>query len=99
MVCEVRWTDEAVESYISNIKYLEKDWTVREVQQFKKTVLNTVDILSRYPRLGRATNKRKNNRRIVIHKRISLYYQYNVKEHTIYLIVFWNNLQKPGKLK
>jgi plasmid stabilization system protein ParE len=59
MVCEVKWTEGAVASYISNIKYLEKEWTEREVQNFNKTVLNTIEILSRYPRLGKPTHQRK----------------------------------------
>lgn len=99
MVCEIKWLQGAVDSYISNIKYLEKEWTNKEVLQFKKTVSGTIEILSRYPRLGRPSAKRKNVRRMVIHKKVSLYYMYNVKEHSIYLMIFWNNLQKPNKLK
>jgi hypothetical protein len=33
MVYKVSWTPKALESYISNIGYLETDWTEREVKK------------------------------------------------------------------
>lgn len=77
MVCSVVWLPAAITSYIDNINYLEKDWSAKEVQKFKTDVLRIVDILSKYPRLGKLTGRRNNVRRILVHKKISLFYKYN----------------------
>jgi plasmid stabilization system protein ParE len=73
MVCKVSWTPKALETYISNINYLESAWTEREIKKFIDTVDKKIKTLSAQPQIGSPRNKRQTNiRRTIVHKRISL---------------------------
>jgi plasmid stabilization system protein ParE len=100
MVYKVSWTLKALESYISNIRYLETKWTEREVKKFITTVEKKIKNLSSQPGIGSARNKKQRNiRHTVIHKRVSLIYRYKPVKKEVELLRFWNTYQNPKKLK
>jgi len=100
MVCKISWTPKALESYISNIKYLETEWTEREVKKFITNVEKQIKTLSGQPRIGSPRNKKQPNiRHTVIHKRVSLIYRYKPTKKEVELLWFWNTYQNPKKLK
>ena len=98
MVYEVVWSELAIKSYINNIKYLEKNWTKKEVTFFILSVKRRIQLLSSAPETGLLTNKRKNVRKTVIHKRVILFYRFNKRKKLIELIRFWETRQNPGML-
>ena len=71
MVHKIIWSPEAIDTYISILEYLEKEWTEREVKTFIVRVNEKLDILKLQPVLGRISNKKKNTRRTLIDKRIT----------------------------
>lgn len=100
MVCKISWTPKAIESYISNIQYLETSWTEREVQKFIINVERKIKTLARHPRIGSPRNKKQPDiRHTVIHKRVSLIYRYKPLKKEVELLLFWNTYQNPKKLK
>jgi plasmid stabilization system protein ParE len=99
MVYSVIWSDLAVKTYISNIQYLETQFTETEIKAFITAVQRKIALLRTQPRLGRLTNKRENVRVTVIHKRVTLIYRYRPIKHEIQLVRFWNNYQNPKRLK
>ena len=100
MVCKVSWTPKALETYISNIEYLETKWTEREVKKFIADVEKKIKALSGQPGIGSPRNKKQHNiRHTVIHKRVSLIYRYKPVKKEVELLRFWNTYQNPKKLK
>jgi plasmid stabilization system protein ParE len=61
MVYKIGWTPKALESYISNIRYLETKWTEREVKKFIKEVEKKIKALSGQPGIGSLRNKKQPN--------------------------------------
>jgi len=100
MVCKISWTTKALESYISNIKYLETAWTDREVKKFINDVERKIKNLSLNPETGSSRNKKQPNiRHTVIHKRVSLIYRFKPIKMEVELLLFWNTYQNPKKLR
>lgn len=52
MVYKVSWTPQVLNSYISNIKYLETNWTEHEVKKFITDVEKKIKTLSGQPKIG-----------------------------------------------
>ena len=100
MVYQVVWTLKALESYISNMKYLEKAWTEKEVNRFAALVEKKIKLLSVQPGIGTSRNKKQlHTRHTVLHKRISLIYRVKPQKKEIELLLFWNTYQHPSRLK
>ena len=99
MVYKIRWSSLAIETYISNIEYLETSFTKKEILRFINTVKRRLVLLSANPNLGLATNKRKNVRKTVIHRRVVLFYRPKIRSKEIELIRFWATRQNPRRLK
>lgn len=100
MVYQVVWTAKAMESYVSNMKYLENAWTEREVRNFAAVTENKIKLLSTQPEVGTPRNKKQLNiRHTVLHKRISLIYRVKPLKKEIELLLFWNTYQHPSRLK
>lgn len=100
MAFEITWTQKAIESYASNIKYLQEDWSEREVKSFLLLTKRKLDVLKKYPNIGIAQSEENQNIRCtVLHKRIKLIYRVNIFKMEIELLLFWNTWQNPGKLK
>jgi hypothetical protein len=66
---------------------------------FINVVKRRIHLLSTNPGLGSMTNKRKNVRKSVIHKRVVLFYRTKKMNKEIELLRFWATKQNPGKLK
>lgn len=99
MVYKIIWSSVSIKTYISNIEYLEAVWTEKEVVKFINAVKRKTQLLSTHPDLGSLTNKRKNVRKSVIHKRVILFYRTKKLKKEIELIRFWATKQNPRKLK
>ena len=99
MVQKIIWSPEALDTYISILEYLEKEWTEREIKNFIARVNEKLDILKQQPLLGRISNKKKKTYRTLINKHITLVYHYKPIKHEIELVTFWNNLRNPKSFK
>ena len=90
----VVWSELAKADYWNNIKYLESDWTSKEVSNF----LNKVDEVIELLRKGNVVFKPtiyKSTYQVVIYKQITLYYR--ISDNCIELLRFWNNYQDNKK--
>lgn len=68
MVCQIIWTPKALETYISNIEYLESRWAQKEINRFIADTEKKVKLLSRQPQIGSPRNtKHKHVRHTLIH--------------------------------
>lgn len=99
MVYKIIWSPLAIRTYISNIEFLEKAWTKREVVKFITAVENKISVLKIHPLKGKLTAKRLNVRHTTIHKRIILIYRVKVLKKEVELVRFFNTYQSPGRLR
>ena len=99
MVFKIIWSALSLKTYISNIEYLEKEWTSKEVKNFISTVQRKIAILSLQPKSGRLTSQRMNVRQVVIHKRIILIYRFMPQKKELELVRFFNTRQHPKRLR
>ncbi len=100
MVCKIIWLPRALQTYISNIQYLEANWTEIEIEHFKILVEKKIENISHHPKLGSARGKNNSNIRFtLVHKRVALIYKYKPSNNKIELMVFWNTAQNPRKMK
>jgi plasmid stabilization system protein ParE len=58
MVEKVVWTPEALLSFKNILQYLKKNWSEKEIANFVKATNNTIDYISKNPKMFRATNKK-----------------------------------------
>ena len=98
MANKIVWSKKADVSFDRLTGYLEQEWTQKEVAAFVTRVYEKIDILSVFPQAGFST-KRSNIYKTLVHKKIILIYQYKPVKKEVLLIVFWNNLQNPERLK
>ncbi len=91
---EIIWTLTAKNTFKNNIKYLLKEWSKKEVDNFINEVYKELETLSEYPLIGTLDEDLK-CRKFVIVKQITLLY--NFEGNNLYLLNFWNNYQKPLK--
>ena len=99
MAVTVFWSDQAKKTYADNIEYLQNAWTEKELKKFilrtEYVVLNIED----NPKLYSLSNKNKKVRRVIINKRITLYYRYHPTQKMVLLLSFWNTNQDSKKSK
>jgi plasmid stabilization system protein ParE len=72
---KVRWTDHALSEISDTIKYLEANWTEKELIQFANAVDNTVEVISRHPEIFPVSSKKEKIRKAVVDKNNTLYYR------------------------
>ena len=99
MVEEIIWSTKASISFDENIKFLEEFWSDNEVERFVNHADITIDLIKHHPLAFPKYKKYYNIRKALVVKQVSLFYKYYPKQKKIQLLVFFNNFQKPSKLK
>jgi len=56
MACKINWTTQAWLSFESNIVYLQKEWTTKEISNFVASKDKKLSILARQPEIGKSHN-------------------------------------------
>lgn len=85
-------------TYFEVIEYLEKDWTLKEINNFINEVEEVLKRISANPYMFQASRRKNNIRRGFITRHNSLYYRIRPRKKEIELITFWNNSKSPKKL-
>jgi plasmid stabilization system protein ParE len=98
MVPKITWSALAVKTYLSNIEYLQKEWTQKEIDNFIVATERKLDLLKAQPHMGAVTHKRSNIRKTAIVKRILLVYRFQKRKGEIELLRFFNTWQHPNKM-
>lgn len=91
----VTFSKRAANDYAGISKYLEENWTKREVIRFSNKLEIDLKMLVSHPEIGK--NIKKNIRKLVTSKHHSIYYK--IVDDGIYLITIFDNRQNPKKLK
>lgn len=94
---KIRWTDHALFELSETVKYLEENWTEKELIQFANAVDNTVEIISRHPEIYPVSNKKRKIRKAVVDKNNIIYYR--VVKDSIQILSVFGTKQDPAKRK
>lgn len=94
---DVIWTDEAFKNLIRIIKYLEKNWSEKEINRFIKKLDKRINLISINPQLFAKAKIKKNIRRSVLTKHIVIYYLFENK--MVKILTLFDTRQNPSKLK
>ena len=87
----------ATKTYLQNIEYLEEYWTRKEVLQFIQKVENITNILKVSPYTFKKSLLNPNIHQVEIVRQVTLFYRVHQKE--VFVLLFFNNLQDPLKLR
>ncbi len=95
-ISKVIWSEEAVENLKKIIKYLEDNWTEKEIKKFASKLEKQISIIQKQPNSFPKANNF-NIRRSVMSKQTTIYY--NVNDESIRIVSLFDNRQNPNKLK
>ncbi len=98
MALVARWSKEAEDTFDEIIKYLESNWTEKEIQNFVGSANKVIEQIEKNPYQFKASRFHK-IRKALITKHISLFYFVNEADKVIELYAFWDNRQNPQKLR
>ena len=96
MAYKIIYTPLAEKSYLQNISYLEKEWTRKEIIQFINKTSDIVEILKIDPYVFHNWEHNTNINKVILIKQITLFYE--IENHNVYILLFWNNYQDPNKI-
>jgi plasmid stabilization system protein ParE len=94
MALEIKWTPQADKGLDRVIKYLEAEWTEREILQLEKKINQVTKQISLNPELFPKSEKNKRLHKAIIDKNNYLVYRTNTKKGFIEIINFRGTKQK-----
>ncbi len=94
---KIFWTDFALDELAQTIKYLQENWTEKEIKIFSTQLEETIVFISKNPNLFQSSDTKKDVRRAVVAKHNSLYYR--LKNNDIEIISLFSHRQNPKKRK
>ena len=97
MALELVWSKRADQGYASIVKYLEGEWTEREVQNFVRETKHFFDLLKHNPRMLEASKTHKDLYRGPVNRLTLLTYRYTPLKNEIILVNIRNTRQKQLK--
>jgi plasmid stabilization system protein ParE len=90
-------TDFALKELEKTIKYLEKNWTEKELRNLAESIDEKLALISQNPNSFQISDYKKDIRRVVILTYNTLYYRFENEQ--IEIISFFSNRQNPKKRK
>jgi plasmid stabilization system protein ParE len=96
MAKEIRWTPESIDAFNAVIKYLQKEWSDKEIRKFVQATDRVLNFIAKNPRMFRKTNKRNIHEALITPHNLLIYKIYATR---IVLITFWDTRRNPRKKK
>jgi plasmid stabilization system protein ParE len=97
MEIKILWSKRAEQGYNNIVKYLEKEWTDREVRKFISETSHFFELLKENPHILEPSKKHKNLYRGPINRLTILTYRYTPRKKEIILINIRSARRKPLK--
>ena len=94
---KIFWTDHAIPELKETIKYLENNWTEKELRKFSSKLDHTLELISKTPELFPDSYEKKGIRKAVVERHNNLYYR--IFENSIEIISLFSNQKNPDKKK
>ena len=97
MVKQIRWANEANETFETMTAYLHDEFTLNTATKFADSVYAQIDKLILYPEIGQTSPKDSSIRSVKVNKNVVMFYHYDGFE--ILIVDFFNTRQDPNKRK
>ncbi|MCD4791939.1 MAG: type II toxin-antitoxin system RelE/ParE family toxin [Bacteroidales bacterium] len=98
MSYKINWSATARNDYFTIIDYLLENWGNKSAHNFKNKVDKQLKLISRMPKIFPKTEIRKNLRRCVVVKQVTMYYLEKENSKEIFVTRFYDNRKDPDKL-
>jgi len=96
---KVSWTPKALKSFMEIVDFLNERWTKKEIEAFAEQTDKVIDQIAENPYMFVATEKRKNVRRGLVNRLVSLFYRVKPRKKEIELLRFRDNRMDPDNLE
>jgi plasmid stabilization system protein ParE len=96
---KVSWTPKALKSFMEIVDFLNEKWTKKEIDAFAEQTDKVIEQIAENPYMFVATEKRKNVRKGLVNKLVSLFYRVKPRKKEIELLRFSDNRMDPDKLE
>ncbi|PCJ22788.1 MAG: hypothetical protein COA97_12915 [Flavobacteriales bacterium] len=97
MALNIEWTSEAEEQLDNIIKYLEANFTDKEIRDFFSKLETGIEIISRKPLQQKRSTRKTETHEYQVSPQTTLFYSFDNTTATI--LVLWSNRMNPDKLK
>lgn len=94
---KIFWTNEAINNLESILDYLNRSWTQREIDNFKKKLSKQIDLIEKNPKLFPLSDYNPRLRKAVMSKQTTIFYE--LSGTVIYLVYLFNNKQDIDRIK
>ena len=94
---KIEWTDNALSELKDTYKYLEENWTTKELNALSIDIEHTISLISNNPNVFPISD-RTDVRRVVVKRFNTLYYRER-EGKSIEILSFFSNRQSPKKRK
>ena len=93
MSYEVFWLEKAQENFTNTIEYIKENWGNNSANRFKEKVEKQIELISTMPKISPIAFWKRNIRRSVIVKQISLYYiEFEVEQEIVIIRLLDNRM-------
>lgn len=96
---KVVWTDHALDELSRTIRYLQLNFTEREINRLANKIEAVIRNISTFPKLYPESTKQKGVRRAVVARYNTLYYRIHFGRKQIEIVSFFSNRQDPNSLE
>ena len=90
----IEWSPRAESEYFDHLEYLVQKWGQKVAQNFRGRIQEVLDHVVERPRMYPATGSRKNVRRCVVSKQVSLYFR--IKKDKIEIVTLFDTRRDPN---
>jgi len=97
MDCKLIWTEEAISNLENILDYLTKEWTQREVNNFKKKIGRQLDLILMNPFMFPKSDYNPRLRKAVLSRQTTIFYE--IRKNDIYLVYIFTNKMNIEKIK
>lgn len=95
---KVFWSNASLNDLDSILEYLKSRWTIREVENFKVKLFKRIDLINRTPKLFKVSEQKPHLRKSVLSKQTSIFYSFDEKSNSIYIVRLFDNRMDSNKL-
>lgn len=97
MARRIIWTKNANKDLQNLFEYLKEEWSMDSAKMFEKKLFFRIELISKFPNLGKPSVRSPKIRKTIITKHNSLYYL--VEKEEIVLLNIFDTRQNPNKNK
>jgi plasmid stabilization system protein ParE len=96
MALEIVWSDEANAGLDDIIKYLEDNWTEKEINLFFLRLEECMNIIKTAPHRQKDSLRKPGTKEYQHSRQTTIFYSYD--DHAIHILRLWVNVKNPDKV-